>query len=81
MTDIQPLGPYLSVELLPEEPQSSTLVLPAGDTVVRWCKVLAVGPQVRDIQAGQEVAVSTNQGVCCGGVLLLPFSSVLLTRN
>ena len=76
---IQPLSHYITVELEEIPAPSATILTPPQDNPMRWARITAIGPLVRDLQAGQRVMVSTHQGTVFGSALLLPAKSVLLT--
>jgi hypothetical protein len=75
-----PLGRYITVELLPEQQASKTILTPPQEHPMRWATITAIGPLVRDLQVQQQALVSTHQGTYFGSQLLLPYKSVLATR-
>ena len=42
-----------------------------------WARVIAVGPEVREVRAGDRIVVSRLQGIQVGGNVLLPEAAVL----
>ena len=77
---IQPLSHYITVELEDIPSPSATILTPPQNNPMRWARITATGPLVRDLTAGQRVMVSTHQGTVFGQALLLPEKSVLLTE-
>lgn len=77
---ITPLRAQVLVEL---EPANESAV-GAGLVVLRqhvppsaWARVVAVGPEVREVVPGERVVVSRLQGIQVGTAVLLPESAVL----
>ena len=74
-----PLQNYVLVELLPEAPRSALLVVISSPARAQRAKVVAVGPEVKDVKAGAEVLVSRLAGQEVGDKVLLREESVLAT--
>jgi hypothetical protein len=77
----QPLGSNLLLELEPEAEQSSVIqVQKSLVDLVRYAKVLSVGPEVRDTSVGQRVIASVTAGTELGGMGMLIKESAILAH-
>jgi len=76
---IEPLGPYVVVELLPDAPVSDLLLVPLDHGLTQRARVLAVGPKVPDLTVGDTVLCRPMQGTEIGPNLLLPAGAILAT--
>lgn len=74
---LQPLQDYVLVTLLPEPPRSTLLHVIALPSRAQPAEVVAVGPEVRDVKAGERVLVSRLAGQEVGDKVLLREESVL----
>ena len=80
MVAVQPVGQYVTVQLLPEPPKSSILeVVSANADMTQRATVIAVGQGVPDLLPGQTVLCRPLQGHYIGDLLLLPQSAVIAT--
>lgn len=81
MPELFPLGHMMRVRPLPASPRSTVLYAPDPDTTLKWVRIEAVGPLVKQLPAGCEALVSYNQAQLVGEDLaLLPDAAVLLIR-
>lgn len=77
---VQPVGQYVTVALLPDDPKSSILeVVSKFDDMTRKGVVQAVGHGVPDLAPGQTVLCRPLQGHYIGDLLLLPQGAILAT--
>lgn len=61
--DFVPLGSNLLLKLEPEPEQSSVIAVQKSLVdLVRYAKVLSIGPEVRDTTVGQRVIASVTAG-------------------
>jgi hypothetical protein len=73
-----PLINHVLLTLEPEPEQSSIIaVQKAVVDLVRYGRVTAIGPEVRDVKVGQRVLASVTAGVELDWGVLIPESSVL----
>ena len=77
MASLIPLGDLVVVELLPEPPRSSLLVVITSPSRSQLAKIVAIGPEVRDVQVGERVLVSRLAGQDVGDKVILQERSVL----
>lgn len=79
--NIEPQRNFVLVELRDEPTVSAggIEVVRAHKTPSYRARVLAVGPDVRDVTVGTDVIVSRLQGIEVDGKLLLPETAVLAT--
>lgn len=73
---LNPLGSRLLVKLR-AQPQKGLILRVTNDDAARAGDVIAIGPEVRDLEVGQGVLVSSLAGQQVGDDVLLPESSVL----
>lgn len=83
MIQLQPLLNQLLIELEPEPAPSSIIAVQRStEGLARFGKVLAIGPEVRDVQVGQRVMASITAGVeMPGRGILISESAVLATAT
>lgn len=77
---VTPLRSQVLVELesATEAPAAAGLVVVRAHVQPSvWARVVAVGPEVREVCVGERVVVSRLQGVQVGAAVLLPESAVL----
>ena len=79
MSLIDPLGPHVVVELLPDDPVSDLIVAPSPQGLTSKARILAIGPKVPDLTVGDTVLCRPMQGTEVGPHLLLPASAILAT--
>ena len=77
---ILPIGRRVVVRELASETQAGSLILPASDTLMRWCEVVRIGPQCRDSSPGDHVLVSIAQALSVGEERLVPEASIVLRQ-
>jgi hypothetical protein len=75
----EPLGPYVTVRLLPDDPISATIIVTEAQGLTRKATVLAVGPKVPDLFPGDIVLCRPLTGTEVGDAILLPQSAILAT--
>jgi len=73
-----PLRDMVLVELQPEQPQTGLQVI-REPRAVRPARVLAVGPEVRDLTVEQIALVNTVAATSINGCLLVPQHAILGT--
>ncbi len=76
---IEPLGPYVTIALLPDDPVSDLIVAPGPQGLTRKAVILAVGPSVPDLTPGDTVLCRPIQGHEVGDQILLPANAILAT--
>ena len=77
MASLAPLHDYVLVELLPEPPRSTVLIVFAEPNRAQPATVVAVGPEVRDVKVGDQVLVSRLAGQAVHDKVVLRERSVL----
>lgn len=78
---LTPLGPYVTIRLLPDDAPSSVLEVVTAEALTRRAEVLAVGQGVPDLTPGQVVLCRPQTGMTVGDLLLLPHHGILATLN
>lgn len=76
---VQPVGQYVTVSLLPDEPKSGLLTVIAPENMTRKATVLSIGQGVPDLTVGSTVLCRPLQGHYIGELLLLPHTAVIAT--
>lgn len=77
---VQPVGQYVAVTLLPDDPKSTILHVISSPEMTRKAVITAVGQGVPDLEPGQTVLCRPLHGHYIGDLLLLlPHSAVLAT--
>lgn len=74
---IQPLRNYVLVRPENGTKPPSKLVVVAPERVICPFRVLAIGPEVRDVQLGQIVLANRLTGTSIGNDFLLPESAIV----
>lgn len=76
--NITPLRNFVLVELEPEAAKPGLIeVIRAAAPTSTHARVIACGPDVREVEAGARVIVSRLQGIEIAGQLLMPEGAVL----
>lgn len=73
---LEPLGDRLIVRLRPQAQKGLILRVQNNETA-RAADVLSIGPEVRDVQAGQGVLIQALAGQLVGDDILIGESSIL----
>ena len=76
---ILPLRNMVLVRPRSEKSASDRLIVIQETKPAKPCDVLAVGPEVQDVQVGQVAIVNTITGTVIGDNLLVPETSILGT--
>lgn len=74
---ISPLRDLLVVRLRPLPEMTGSLHRVQRNEAARWADCSVIGPEVRDVQAGQGLLVNPLSGQAIGEDLLIPESAVL----
>jgi co-chaperonin GroES (HSP10) len=74
---LEPLGNRILVRLRALPEKTGLIIRVDRNESAREADVISVGPEVRDVEAGQVVLVSTLAGQAVGDSIILPESSVL----
>lgn len=79
MISLEPLTNHLTLVLEPDPEMSRVIAVQrAHEGLARFGRVQAVGPEVRDVKAGQRVLASITAGVeLAGGVVMIGEDAVL----
>ena len=81
MATLHPCGNRVLVTLMPDPPRSDLLVVITSPSRAQRAKVVAIGPEVRDVKPGELVLVSRLAGQEVGDKVLMPEGSVLAHLN
>lgn len=74
---VEPLRNQVLLELAPNGAAASKVVVLAPERAICRFRVVACGPEVRDIRAGQIVLANRLAATVIGDQLLLPESAIL----
>lgn len=74
---ILPLHRMVWVHLEAPNGHSGGLVVVRPESPIRTARVIACGPEVRDVQTGQRVVVNSLAGTTVGDECLVPESAIL----
>lgn len=77
MIEITPLHDKLVIQLRPLPDMTGVLHRVDRNELVRQADVIAVGPDVREVSAGDAVLVNVVAGQQLGGQLVIPESAIL----
>jgi co-chaperonin GroES (HSP10) len=79
MTTVSPLGNKIAVRAVPQREVSKILHVVQGAEVYREAEVLAIGPEVRDVEVGSTVYGNLGTALEFDGVYVIPEAAILAT--
>lgn len=77
---LEPLRDRVLVRLRPVPERIGSIIRVQHDQIARWGDVVAVGPEVRDIQVSQGVLINPLAGQEFAGDIMLPEDAILATE-
>ena len=88
MSEMTPLRDKVLLSVLPTPQKSALIIAPEQETVIRWAKRLAIGPDATErfasddqVQIGQTVLVNLMSAQQFGDDYIVPVGALLATRT